>query len=238
MTLREAPPEVLEAINEACTAYGIMISVADRVAVARRIAGLPVGTMTSAKVVGAFRQQGPRRLPAGFGTALTARIAKLDSPLSLQDVLLAFRKWAIDALSAEFGAGKSKAREESLRNHLRGYLTTRAEVEARTGRGKTDIYIPELDTVIEVKVWTDKSTYAEGVEELGRYIHTKQPNAAFMVVFGDRDPLPAIATSHRDPFGEPLGLEGRHVPVIVVPFEGVAPSKALRQGKARSRSGR
>jgi len=33
-------------------------------------------------------------------------------------------------------------------------------------------------------------------------------------------------------------LEGLIVPVIVVPFEGVAPSKALKDEKAMSRSGR
>jgi hypothetical protein len=237
MTLRDAPPELLEALNEACTAYGVTMSVADRVAVARRLASLPVGTMTAGQVADAFQQQGLRRPPAGFGTVLISRIARLGAAPSLEDVLLDFRKWAIDALSAEFGAGKSKAREESLRNQLRGYLTTHAEVETRTGRGKTDIYIPEFDTVIEVKVWTDQSTYDQGVEELGRYIHTKQPKAALMVVFGDRDPLPAIAASHRDPFAEPLELEGLKVPVIVVPFEGVAPSKALRDKKARTRNG-
>ena len=65
-----------------------------------------------------------------------------------------------------------------------------------------------------------------------------EEEAAFMVVFGDRNPLPAIAKSHREPFGDPLELEDLKVPVIVVPFEGVAPSKALREKKARTRSGR
>jgi hypothetical protein len=95
----------------------------------------------------------------------------------------------------------------------------------------------ELDALIEVKVWTDRSTYDAGVEELARYIHTSRPAMAFMVVFGDRDPLPAVASSHREPIAEVLDLEGLRVPVIVVPFEVDAPSKALRRGKARSRSG-
>jgi hypothetical protein len=236
--LREAPPEFVEALNEASAAYGVVLDVGDRVAIARALASLPAGTLSAARVAAAFEEQGVRRPPRGFGTAVVTRIRSLGGKQSLREVLLAFRQWAIDALSAEFGAGKSRAREESLRNHVRGYLTTHAEVEARSGRGKTDIYIPELDTVIEVKIWTNRSTYDDGVEELGRYIHTKKPAAALMVVFGDRDPLPGIVASHRDAFGEPLDVEGLNVPVIVVLFEGVAPSKARRQMKARTRSGR
>jgi hypothetical protein len=238
MTLPEAPAEFVEALNDAAAEYGVNLSVSDRVAIARRLAALPVGTVRATLVTEAFLKQGLRRPPAGYSTTVVSRIEAMGGTRSLEDVLLSFRRWAIDALSSEFGAGRSKAREESLRNHLRGYLTTHAEVEGRTGRGKTDIYIPELDTVIEVKVWTNRSTYDEGVEELGRYIHTKQPRAAFMVVFGDRDPLPGIVVSHRRPFAESLNLEGLTVPVIVVPFEGVAPSKALRASNRRSRCGR
>lgn len=238
MTSREALAEWVEALNEVCTAYGVDVSVGDRVAIARALTSLPVGSLTAARVAEAFEVQGLHSPPQGLGAAVVSRVGRLGGMRSLQDILLDFRKWAIDALSAEFGAGRSKAREESLRNHLRGYLTTHAEVEARTGRGKTDLYLPDLDTVIEVKVWTNQSTYDEGVEELGRYIHTKNPAAAFMVVFGDRDPLPAIAVSHREPFAEPLTLEELSVPVIIVPFEGVAPSKALRAKKARTRIGR
>jgi hypothetical protein len=238
MTLREAPPELLEALNEAAVQYGVTIPVGDRVAIARRLAGLPVGALDSHSVLDALDALHVQRPPRGFATTVVARIRAMGGGRSLLDVLVAFRTWAIDALSAEFGAGKSKGREESLRNHLRGYLTTHAEVEARTGRGKTDLYLPELDTVIEVKVWTDQTTFDEGVEELGRYIHTKGPKAAVMVVFGDRDPLPKVAASHREPLGGPLLIEGLKVPVIVVPFEGVAPSKALRETKKRNRRGR
>jgi hypothetical protein len=59
-----------------------------------------------------------------------------------------------------------------------------------------------------------------------------------MVVFGDREPLPSIASSHSDPIAEVLTLEGLKVPVIVIPFEVDAPSKALRAAKSRSSRGR
>ena len=234
----DASAGLLEAINEASVAYGLNIGAADRAAIARELSRLPIEALTATKVGEACRAHGVRRLPAGFAPAIATRARMLGGARTFLDVLLAFRRYAIDALSAELGAGKTKGREESVRNDLRTYLTTHAEVEARTGRGETDLYVPQLDTVIEIKVWTNQSTFDAGVEELGRYIHTKRPRAAVMVVFGDRDPLPAVARSHTDPFGTPLRLEGLTVPVIVVPFEGVAPSKALQEKKARTRSGR
>lgn len=238
MTLPEAPPEFVVALNEAADRYGVTLGTGDRVAIARRLARLPAGILLPRDVEGEFAKHGFLRLPRGFAVAVVRRIGQLGAARTLDDVLVEYRAFAIDALSAEFGGGRSKAREESLRNNLRTYLTTHAEAEARTGRGKTDLYLPALDTVIEVKIWADRSTFDEGVEELGRYIHTKRPKAATLVVFGDREPLPAVARSHTDPFGEPLMLEGLIVPVIVVPFEGVAPSKALKDEKARTRSGR
>jgi hypothetical protein len=237
MTLADATAAIVEALNEAANDYGVALNVGDRVTIARRLGRIPVGALTVATVEDACAKQGIKRLPRGFGSTVVARVQALGGSRTLEDVLAEYRQYAIDALSAEFGAGKSRAREDSLRNNLRTYLTTHAEVEARTGRGKTDLYLVELDTVVEVKVWTSQSTYDEGVEELGRYIHTKRPRAAVMVVFGDRDPLPAVAKSHSAPFGTPLRLEGLTVPVLVVPFEGVAPSKALREKKARTRSG-
>lgn len=236
--MADASAGLLEAINEASVAYGVSIGAADRAAIAGKLSRLPIEVLTAAKIAEACAAQGVRRVPAGFASAIVTRALALGGARTFMGVLVEYRRFAIDALSAEFGAGKSKAKEESLRNNLRTYLTTHAEVEARTGRGKTDIYIPELDTLIEVKVWTNQSTFDAGVEELGRYIHTRRPRVAVMVVFGDRDPLPAIAASHADPFGAPLRLEGLTVPVIVVPFEGVAPSKALQEKKARTRSGR
>ena len=237
MTSGDADSAIIEALNEAANAYGVVIDVGDRVTIARRLGRMSVGALTAATIEDACAKLGVRRLPKGFGSAVAARVQALGGSRTLTDILAEYRQFAIDALSAEFGAGKSKAREESLRNNLRAYLTTHAEVEARTGRGRTDIYMAELDTVVEVKVWTDQSTFDAGVEELARYIHTRRPKAAVMVVFGDRDPLPAVAKSHSEPFGTPLRLEGLTVPVLVVPFEGVAPSKALREKKARTRSG-
>lgn len=234
----DAAAEFMVALNEAAERYGVVLSPGDRVAIARRLAGLPVGALTPSDVETALAQHRLPRPPRGFASAVVRRIGQLGGTRTLEDVLVEYRRFAIDALSADFGGGKSQAREGSLRDNLRTYLTTHAEVEARTGRGKTDLYLPELDTVIEVKVWTNQSTFDAGVEELGRYIHTKRPKAAVMVVFGDREKLPAIAKSHREPFGTPLRIEGLTVPVLVVPFEGVAPSKALQEKKARTRSGR
>jgi|GEM_PF-5247190 hypothetical protein len=227
----------MEALNDAGEEYGVHIAVGDRVALARALAVVPVGTLTATQVAAALATRRLRPPPAGYAAAVVAKAKSFGTADTLQDVLLAYRQHAIDALSAEFG-GKTRGREESLRNNLRTYLTSHAHVEARTGRGQTDIYIQELDALIEVKVWTDRSTYDGGVEELARYIHTSRPAVAFMVVFGDRVPLPAIAASHREPIAEILGLEGLQVPVIVVPFEVDAPSKALRRGRSRSRSGR
>ena len=238
MTSREAPAHVLVALDETAERYGVKLSVGDRVAIARRLAGLPVGMLVPGEVESAFSRHRLARLPRGFASAVVRRIGELGGARTLAGVLVEYRRFAIDALSAEFGGGSAKGREESLRNNLRTYLTTHAEVEARTGRGKTDLYLPELDTVIEVKVWTNQSTFDAGVEELGRYIHTKQPVAAFMVVFGDRDLLPAIVNNHTEPFGTSLTLEGLTVPVLVIPFEGVAPSRALQEKKARTIHGR
>jgi hypothetical protein len=237
-TLDEATAGLIEAINDASIAYGVNIGAADRAAIARKLSRLPVEALTAKKVAEVCAAQGVRRLPVGFASTIVTRLLSLGSARTLMDVLVEYRQFAIDALSAEFGAGKSKSKEDSLRNNLRTYLPRHAEVEAQTGRGKTDLYLPELDTVIEVKVWTNQSTFDAGVEEVGRYIHTKRPKAAVMVVFGDRGKLPAVANSHTDPFGTPLRLEGLTVPVLVVPFEGVAPSKALQEKKARIRSGR
>jgi len=235
--LADASPELMDALWDAAERYGVTLTVGDQVAVARVLATMPIGSLDAKAVTDAFVKRGLQRPPAGFGAAVVARVNSLGLPPNLLDVLLAYRQFAIDALSAEFG-GRTKGREESLRNNLRTYLTTHAHVEARTGRGRTDIYIPELNALIEVKVWTDRSTFSAGVEELARYIHTSKSSMAFMVVFGDRDPLPAIATSVTEPMADRLELGTLHVPVIVVPFEVDAPSKALQKSKTRSRSGR
>lgn len=236
MTSPDMPPEVLEALYASEEAYGLRVPVSDRVALARALFRVPVGTLTAQQVTAAFAKRGLRRPPAGYAAAVVGRVMALGASRTLQDELLAYRKHAIDVLSAEFG-GKTQGQEDSLRNNLRTYLTPRTHAEAHTGRGKTDIYIPELDALIEVKVWTDRSTFDEGVEELRRYVHTSRPTSAFMVVFCDRYPMPSIASSHEEPIAEILNLEGLHVPVIMIPFEVDAPSKALRMAKARSLSG-
>lgn len=237
MTLRDVSPEVLEALYEAGEAYGVQTSVGDRVAVGRALMAIPTGMLTAVHVTATFATLGLRRPTTRYATAVVRRMAELGASRTLLDELLAYRQDAIDILSREFG-GKTKGQEERLRNNLRTYLTSRTHAEALTGRGKTDIFIPDINALIEVKVWTDRSTYEEGVEELARYIHTSRPSSAYMVVFGDRDPLPSIAASHSDPIADVLILEGLKVPVIIIPFEVDAPSKALRGAKARSSGGR
>lgn len=100
----------------------------------------------------------------------------------------------------------------------------------------TDIDIPKpVDAVIECKVWTTQLVYEDGVTELGRYIVTRRPKQAYMVVFGDRDPLPAVAKDHREPIAETRELEGLTVPVLVVPFEVTSPSTVGREQRRKQR---
>jgi len=234
--LSAAPGELTEALFESFLECGLDMTVAQQDAIARAIHGAPVGTITSALVDQAVQSIAGRQPPRGFGSAVLRRWQEYGGRIpSLLDILLDYRAWAIDALSAQHG-GKPKE-EETLRNNLRAYLPMRAHVEARTGRGKTDIYIPELDAVIEVKVWTDQSTFDAGVEELARYIRTSRPAMAFMVVFGDRYPLPGIVAGPDQELAEPLTIGGETVPVIVVTFEVDFPSKALAAEKKRAKSG-
>jgi hypothetical protein len=150
-------------------------------------------------------------------------------------VLLDYRRFAIDALSAEFG-GNTHGNEERLRNNLLTYLPKHGYVEARTGRGRTDIIVPAPeDALIEVKVWESRSYYEEGLEEVRRYINTRRPKQAYIVVFGDRDPRPPVIGDHTQAIAEEPELEGLVVPVIVVPFEVDAPSKARRMQRRRAR---
>jgi hypothetical protein len=164
-------------------------------------------------------------------------VRSVASPPTLHDVLIAYRRFAIQNLSAQFG-GKTTGDEEGLRNNLLTYLPTHGFTEARTGRGRTDIRVPKPeDAVIEVKVWTTKQVYEDGLLELERYLHTERPREAFMVVFGDREPLPSIVSDHRQEIAETRTLEGLAVPVIVVPFEVEQPSKIGRNQRRRSRDG-
>lgn len=232
----EAPPELMDALFESAEEYGLTLSTPQQVDVARTVASEPVGLHAGKTVEEAFERHGLRRPPRGFGSTVIARWQAHAKLPSLLDILLEYRQWAIDALSAEHG-GKPKS-EETLRNNLRAYLPKRAHVEARTGRGETDIYIPELDAVIEVKVWTNQSTFDKGVEELTRYIRTSKPTQAFIVVFGDRHPLPKIVDGPDQELANPLLLGGLTVPVVVVIFEVDYPSKALENDKKRLKSGR
>lgn len=226
----------MDALFECAEAYGVALSAADQVGIARLIAEVPVGTVSGKTVVAAFEKHGLRRPPAGFGPAVVSRWQALGSLPSLLDILLEYRQFAIDALSAEHG-GKPKS-EETLRNNLRAYLPKRAHVEARTGRGETDLFLPELNALIEVKVWSNQSTFDKGVEELGRYIRTSKPSQAFMVVFGDRHPLPKIVDTPDQELAAPLSIGGLTVPVVVVVFEVDFPSKALEAERKRAKSGR
>jgi hypothetical protein len=233
--LDEAPLELIDALFETAKQYGLKVPTDRRIDVARTIAAAPNGSQTGATVDDAFARHGLARPPRGFGSAVIRSWRSSATPPSLMDLLLEYRQWAIDALSAEHG-GKPKS-EETLRNNLRAFIPKRAHVEARTGRGKTDIYIPELDAVIECKVWTDQSTFDAGVEELARYIRTSNPKLAFMVVFGDRHPLPKIVDDPDQAIGEPVALGGLTVPVVVITFEVDFPSTARADERRRAKRG-
>ncbi len=67
-------------------------------------------------------------------------------------------------------------------------------------------------------MWTSRSVYEDGLVELGRYVHPARPKQAAFVVFGERDPLPAIVSDHTQQIAEVPVLAGLRVPVVVVPF--------------------
>jgi hypothetical protein len=231
--------DVQEALWEAGRAYGRRLEVAEQVAVTRVLARGGRHQVTTEEVKGAFAEAGLLRPSSAFAKDVVSRLGKLPSPRrSLRQVLLDYRRFAVDALSAQFG-GRTTGNEEGLRNNLLTYLPQHGYAEARTGRGRTDVLIPPpTDAIIEVKIWTTAGAYRDGLEELGRYILTTQPKEAFMVVFGDREPLPSVIASHGQAIAEEVELEGVVVPVIVVAFEVDAPSKAARETRRRTRSGR
>lgn len=227
-----ASPEVLEGLWEAETQYGPRLSASDQVALAREIVKTPVDRLTVGDIETAFGNLKLARPPRGYASTVLRRVRRMHKPRSLVDELIAFRQFAIRALSRQFG-GKTKGREGEMRNALLTYLQ-RGYAEADTGRGNTDILLPPPeDAVIEAKVWTTRGVYEEGMEELARYIHTERPKQAAFVVFGDRDPLPPIVTEHTQAIAEVRELEGLEVPVVVVPFEVDPPSKARRNEKRR-----
>jgi hypothetical protein len=234
MILRDPSPELSEALWEAEQQFGPTLAVADQVAIARAL-----GTkahLTPADVKAAFERRGLKAPSTAYATAVVARLRGLTPSRTLLAVLLDYRQFAIRELSPQFG-GRTAGREEELKNSLLGYLPERGYREAHTGKGRMDIRIPPpSDAIIETKVWTTDRKYRDGVEELTRYVETEQPKQAYIVVFGDREPFPALI-SHSDQERAPdEQIMGLTVPVIVVPFEVDAPSKAAEQQRRRDRA--
>lgn len=234
--MTEQIPELMEAIWETGEQFDRRLSVSDRVALGRELARSS-GAVTPKAVKEAFKLLRLATPSTAYAIALVSRIQRLSPKPSLQPVLVDYRHFAIQSLSGQFG-GKTGGREEELKNNLLTFLRPRGFTEARTGRGRMDIFIPSLNTVIEVKVWSGVAAYEDGLEELSRYIHTERPSQAFMVVFCEREPLPSILTDHRQAIAEMRELQGLLVPVVVVPFEVDQPSKAASRTRRRARNGR
>jgi hypothetical protein len=208
----------------------------DRVSVARALAETAGPVVDRATVERAFEIAGCRRPRPAYVSAVVRRAARAVPARSLLDLILDFRQYSIGALSRRFG-GKTKGREDELRDYLRTYVVPRGYAEAEAGKGNTDILIPSIPAIIEAKVWDDLTYHESGLEQLRRYIHTEKPKEAYMVVFGDRDPLPSIIVDHEQAVaGRPI-LSGLAVPVIVVPFEVDYPSKARAAEKRRAKNG-
>jgi hypothetical protein len=237
MTSPDPSPELMEVLWEAGNHHGQRLTVAQQVAVGRELASSRPAEITPDSVQAAFDRIGLPTPSAAYRKAVVSRIKKLRPPHTLREVLLDYRQFAIRSLSGQFG-GKTTGHEEELRNNLLTYLPQHGFTEARSGRGRTDILLPAVRAIIEVKVWDSVREYEDGLEELGRYIHTDRPARAYMVVFGDREPLPSIISDPRQEIAEERPLEGLAVPVIVVPFEVDQPSRAAANSRRRVRSGR
>jgi hypothetical protein len=226
--------ELQEALWEAGKDYGVRLEVSEQVAIARSVTQRSPDQVTPSDVQAAFIAIGLPRPSAAYAKAVLRFVRGVAAPATVLDVLLAYRLHAIRVLSRRYGGGKAQGREDELRDNLLTYLPTRGYAEAHTGRGRMDIRIPPpVDAVIETKVWTNERTYRDGVEELARYIHTERPRQAYMVVFGDRHPLPSIIENVRQARAADESLEGLVVPVIVIPFEVDAPSKAASKERRR-----
>lgn len=233
-TLSDRTAAISEALWALKSGHGLELSVPDQVSIAQALASMQADSLTRAAVVAAFQACGLETPSKSYSDALMARIRALAPRPSLVNVLLAYRTFAIRDLSGQFG-GRTTGREEELRNNLLTFLPERGYAEARTGRGRTDILMPSPKRIIEVKVWTSMLKYEDGLVELERYILTEKAEAAFMVVFGDRVPLPSIVGDYRTATAEQRTLEGVVVPVIVVPFEVDQPSKAAGNERRRAR---
>jgi hypothetical protein len=236
--LGDAPAELMEAVFETCEEYGVDITAGEQVAVVRAITA---GPTTGKAIEAAFAAAGLRRPPAGFGSEVLRRWGRFGEPKSLLDVVLDYRQFAIGNLSRQYG-GNTRGHEEELRNSLHTYLPQHGFKEAQSGRGNTDVVIPDRgggqnpDAIIETKVWKGSSDYEDGLAELETYIHNDRPRRAIYVVFCDESPLPAVITDKSQAIAERRVLAGIEVPVVIVPFEKIAPSK-VRQTR-RKESGR
>jgi hypothetical protein len=227
--------ELQEALWEAAADYGIQVDVSRQVAIARVVARKPRESVTAGDVQAAFAAQGLPRPSTAYAKAVLSSVRGIAPAKALLAYLLDFRRDAIRNLSRNFG-GKTAGREDELRNHLLMYLLPRGYAEAHTGRGRTDILIPPPeDALIETKVWTNERTYRDGVIEIGKYIQTENPKHAYMVVFGDREPLPLILSDASQARAQDETIAGLTVPVIVVPFEVEAPSKVGAAERRRER---
>lgn len=235
MTSPDWTAEAQEALWEVSQQHGLRLGVSDQVAVARALVRKEVTAASPDDVKRAFTEAGLKEPSTAFAKGVLARVKGVRAKPSLLNVLLDFRRDAIRNLSRQYG-GKPKP-EDPLRNHLLMYLPERGYAEARTGKGQTDILLPPPDdAIIETKVWTTLAVFEAGMTELRRYIETEHPNQAFMVVFGDREPLPSISEDPHQEIAEERHLEGLVVPVLVVPFEVEPPSKVGRS-KGRNRGG-
>ncbi len=236
--MAEGADAFVEALWDAEKAFGPRLSASDQVAIARSLAMKPIHQVSTVDVQEAFEALGLKRPLKSYAETVLSRANALSIRSSLLTTLLEYRRFAIRSLSRQFG-GKIQGEEDKLRDSLLTFLPQRGYAEAHSGRGRTDILLPApADCVIEVKVWTSRSVYEDGLEELGRYIHTERPKQAYMVVFCNREPLPPIAASHEEEIAEQRSLERLVVPIILVPFEVDAPSKAARNSRRRRRNGR
>jgi hypothetical protein len=228
----------MEALFETCEEYGFDLTAGQQVAIVRAIAA---GPATGKAIEAAFAAAGLRRLPNGFGADVVKRWGRYGAPKSLLDVVLDYRHFAIGNLSRQFG-GDTRGHETELRNSLHTYLPQHGFKEAQSGRGNTDIIIPDPgggphpEAIIETKVWKGMSDYEDGMTELETYIHNDRPRHALYVVFGEVHSLPAVIVDKTQAIADRRVLAGIEVPVVVVPFEQVAPSK-VRQTR-RKASGR
>ena len=223
----------MEALFETFEEYGLDVTTGQQVSIARAIADQPLGRLTGLAIENVFPDAGVRRPPDGFGDDLLKRWGHYGSQKSLLEVVLDYRHFAIGNLSRQFG-GDTKGHENELRNSLHTYLPKHGFKEAQSGRGNTDIVIPgpaaeaNPDAIVETKVWKGRSDYEDGLTELETYIHNDRPKLAVYVVFGEVQPLPDVIKDKTQAIAERRTLAGIEVPVVVVPFEQIAPSQVRK----------